>query len=126
MTIKLLLLVAFTAVAVATARLGPSPRHLAVRRLLAMTLLLVSGLSVLFPELVTRLAQLLGVGRGTDLVLYAFVVVSAVTWLGIYRRITALEARITRLVRSQAIAEASHGCGPASATTSDVPEGAAA
>jgi hypothetical protein len=125
MAIKLLLLVAFTAVAVATARLGPSPRHLAVRRLLAVALLLASGLAVLFPELVTSLARLLGVGRGTDLVLYVFVVVSAVTWLGVYRRITELETRITRLVRSQAIAEASHRCGEQDAT-SDVPEGAAA
>ena len=103
MAIKLLLLLAFSALAVAAARLGPSPRHLAVRRLLATGLLLVSGLSVLFPDLVTAVARLVGVGRGTDLVLYVLVVVSAVTWLGMYRRVSDLEARLTRLVRSQAI-----------------------
>src|SRR5205085_11299075 len=103
MTIKILLIAAFSAVALATARLGPSPRHLAVRRLLAIVLLLGSGLSVLFPDLVTSLAHLVGVGRGTDLVLYVFVVVSAVAWLGVYRRITELETRMTRLVRAQAL-----------------------
>ena len=108
MAIKLLLLLAFSALAVTAARLGPSPRHLAVRRLLATGLLLVSGLSVLFPDLVTAVAHLVGVGRGTDLVLYVLVVVSAVTWLGMYRRVSDLEARLTRLVRSHAIAAPLH------------------
>ena len=103
MAIKFLLLAAFAALAVAAARLGPSPRHLALRRLLATGLLMVSGLSVLFPGLVTDLARLVGVGRGTDLVLYVLVVVSAVTWLGMYRRVSDLEARLTRLVRFQAL-----------------------
>jgi hypothetical protein len=103
MAIKLLLLVAFGAVALAAARLGPSPRHLAVRRLVAIALLLLSSLSVLFPGLVTDVAREVGVGRGTDLVLYGFVVVSAVTWLGMYRRVSELESRLTRLVRAQAL-----------------------
>ncbi|MDX6326140.1 MAG: small rane protein [Nocardioidaceae bacterium] len=103
MAIKLLLLVAFSGLALTAARLGPSPRHLAVRRLLATGLLLASALSVLFPDLVTAVARLVGVGRGTDLVLYVLVVVSAVTWLGMYRRVSDLESRLTRLVRSQAL-----------------------
>lgn len=106
MAIKLLLLAAFTGVALLTARLGPSPRHLAVRRMLATVLGVSAALSVLFPDLVTALAHLLGVGRGTDLLLYAFVVVSTVTWLSVYRRLVELEDRITRLVRSQALADA--------------------
>jgi small membrane protein len=108
MAIKLLLLLSFAGLAVAAARLGPSPRHLAVRRLLGTALLVVSGVAVLFPTLVTDLARALGVGRGTDLVLYVFVVVSAVTWLGMYRRVTELEGRLTRLVRSQALATPEH------------------
>src|SRR3954449_627921 len=99
MAIKLLLLLAFSALAVTAARLGPSPRHLAVRRLLATGLLVVSCLSVLFPNLVTDLARSLGVGRGTDLVLYVLVVVSGTTWLGMYRRVSELETRLTRLIR---------------------------
>lgn len=108
MAIKLLLLAAFGALAVAAARLGPSPRHLALRRLSATALMVVSGLSVLFPGLVTDVARLLGVGRGTDLVLYVLVVVSAVSWLGMYRRINDLESRITLLIRAQALSTPVH------------------
>lgn len=132
MAIKLLLLAAFVALAVAAARLGPSPHHLALRRLLATGLLVVSGLSVLFPGLVTDLARLVGVGRGTDLVLYVLVVVSAVTWLGMYRRVSDLEARLTRLVRFQALstpaypdAGATPGVpGPANDAANDLGRGA--
>jgi small membrane protein len=106
MIIKVLLLAGFALVALAAARMGPSPRHLAVRRLVAMALLSTAAAAVLLPDLVTQLAQLVGVGRGTDLVLYLFVVASAVVWLGIYRRFTEMDARITQLVRSQALAEA--------------------
>jgi hypothetical protein len=120
MAIKVLLLLAFGTLALTAARLGPSPRHLAVRRLLATGLLLVSGLSVLFPDLVTAVARLVGVGRGTDLVLYVFVVVSAVTWLGMYRRVSDLETRLTRLIRSQALSNPSY---PDTEPLSGVPEG---
>jgi small membrane protein len=106
MTIKILLLAAFVVLAVAAARLGPSPRHLAVRRLLATGLLLAAVVAVLHPDSVTAVAHRVGVGRGTDLVLYVLVVVSAMTWLGMYRRLSELEARLTRLVRFQALAEA--------------------
>jgi hypothetical protein len=106
MTIKILLLAAFVVLSVAAARLGPSPRHLAVRRLLGTGLLLAAVVAVLHPDSVTAVAHRVGVGRGTDLVLYALVVVSAMTWLGMYRRLSELEARLTRLVRFQALAEA--------------------
>jgi small membrane protein len=106
MIIQLLLLAGFGAVSLAAARMGPSPRHLAVRRLSAMALLAAAAMAVLFPDLVTQLAHVVGVGRGTDLVLYLFVVASAVVWLGVYRRFTEMDARMTQLVRALALAEA--------------------
>ena len=102
-----MLLAAFALLAVAAARLGPSPRHLAVRRLMATGLLLVSAGAVLFPEAVSAVARSVGVGRGTDLVLYVLVVVSAVVWLSMYRRLNEVEARHAQLVRFYALAEAS-------------------
>lgn len=107
MTIKILLLVAFAALALVAVRVDPSPGHLAVRRLLVATLLVVSALAVLFPDLVNELAHAVGVGRGADLVLYGLVVVSAMSWLGIYRRISEADARLAALVRAQALADAS-------------------
>jgi hypothetical protein len=106
MTIKVLLLAAFVLLSVAAARLGPSPRHLAVRRLGVTGLLLVAAAAVLRPDWVTAVAHRVGVGRGTDLVLYVLVVVSAMTWLAMYRRVSELEARLTRFVRFQALTDA--------------------
>jgi hypothetical protein len=120
MTIKLLLLAGFAMVALAAARTGPSPRHLAVRRLVALALLGTAGLAVLFPDLVTWLAQLVGVGRGTDLVLYLFVIASAVVWLGVYRRFAEMDTRITQLVRSLALAEAARTGDPSGVATREV------
>ena len=104
--IKVLLLVSFAGVALAAARLGPSPRHLLLRRAAVVASFVAVGVAVLFPDMVTALANLVGVGRGTDLVLYALVVVSVAVWLGVYRRIVDMESRIAHLVRAQALAVA--------------------
>jgi hypothetical protein len=110
--IKLLLLAAFVALALVAARTTPSPGFLAVRRIFIMGALVTSAWAVVFPDTVTAAARLVGVGRGTDLVLYVFIVVAIVGWLGSYRRLLDLERRLTQLVRSQAIAEASRQSPP--------------
>lgn len=112
MTIKILLLLALVALAYGAVRVNPSPGHLAVRRMLVTGLVVMSGLAVLFPDSVTQVAHAVGVGRGADLVLYALVVVSAMSWLGVYRRINELDARVAELVRAQALAEAIGEPGP--------------
>jgi len=117
MIIQVLLLLATVGLAVVAARSTPSPGHLAVRRVLIMGAVLVSALSVLFPDAVTRAARLVGVGRGTDLVLYLFIVVAVLGWLGTHRRLTELDDRLAQVVRSQALAEATRGDVPTSDTT---------
>jgi hypothetical protein len=75
----------------------------AVRRLLS-TLMAVSGiLTVLFPDSLTWLANRLGVGRGTDLLLYGLVVAFLFTTFALYRRLRQLEERIVHLTRELAI-----------------------
>jgi hypothetical protein len=106
MIIKLILLAALSGLALAAVRVNPSPAHLALRRLVVVALLVTSGLAVLFPDGVTQVAHAVGVGRGADLVLYTLVVVSAMSWLGVYRRINELDERIAELVREQAVAGA--------------------
>jgi small membrane protein len=106
MMIKVVLLAAL-AVILASAVRSRSPRHLALRRMAAALLAVGGALAVLFPEAVTSVAHVVGVGRGTDLVLYLFVVASTFTWLGLNRRLLELENRLARLVRAQALAEAS-------------------
>ena len=81
-------------------------RQLAVRRLLIIAFALFAVLAVLFPSLLSRAANLLGVGRGTDLLLYATVIVL----LGVIAvqevRAKNEEKRTTYLARRMAIEEA--------------------
>lgn len=51
----------------------------------------------------TRVAHLLGVGRGTDLVLYLLVVAVTLLALNTYLRFRAVERRLTELARDAAL-----------------------
>ena len=64
---------------------------------------LTGALVTLFPNFLTHLAALVGVGRGTDLLLYFFIVATFFSVLVLYSKISKLERHQTRLVRSQAI-----------------------
>ena len=77
--------------------------QLAIRRIAASGFLVVGALSVLFPQLTTFLANLVGVGRGTDLLLYILVVAFLFATIGLHQRIHTLEGRLTDLGREVAI-----------------------
>ena len=79
--------------------------RLAVTR--AGSLLLAFGwaAAVLFPDGVTWVANLVGVGRGTDLVLYVTVVAFMFATVLQQRRNRELESRITALTRAHALVE---------------------
>ena len=103
MIIQILLICAFALIALAAARSGPSATHLAYRRILAAALLLTAAVAVLFPDILQWMAELVGVTRGTDLLLYTFVVASVVVWLRLYRKLAEIEDRIVRLTRALAL-----------------------
>lgn len=75
-------------------------------RLLGMLLLSVAWFSILLPEYTTRAANLLGVGRGTDLIFYFFGVFTLFALIVLYTHIRALNRQLTALVRHQAIRDA--------------------
>lgn len=81
-------------------------RQLAVRRLLILGFALFAVAAVVSPRLLTRVAHLVGVGRGADLLLYATVIVL----LGVIAlqeaRAKAAEKRTTYLARRLALDEA--------------------
>jgi hypothetical protein len=106
MVIKVLLLVGIVLFCVLAIRGRASVRHVAVRRLMALLILVFGGVAVLFPGLVTWAAHEVGVGRGTDLVLYVLVVTFLLTTATLLRRITDLERRYVDLARHAAIQEA--------------------
>jgi hypothetical protein len=105
--IQLLLIVVVVFIAVRLLR-GRGARTQAVRRL---GLVLFAGLavwSILFPSVWNQIAKLVGVGRGTDMVLYALVVAFLSFTLTTYVRFRDLEARYTKLARRLALDEAVH------------------
>ena len=71
---------------------------------IGFSLFMVFGvLAVLFPNEVTALANLLQVGRGTDLLLYGLVVAFGFATINTYLRFKELELRYAKLVRAVAI-----------------------
>ena len=103
--IQLLLIVAVVAIAARLLR-GRGARTQAVRRLGLLLFAAFAVWSILFPSVWNRIAKLVGVGRGTDMVLYALVVAFLSFTLTTYVRFRDFEARYTKLARRQALDEA--------------------
>lgn len=107
--IKVILLVAIIAVTVMLTRSTTGARHQAVRRLFLVGFVVLAAMAVLFPGMLTQVAQAVGVGRGADLLLYGL----TVTFLGYvaasYRRMRQLEQQNTVLARHLALRTAVQG-----------------
>src|SRR5690554_4336766 len=100
-------ILAVVAIVVAAAFMlrGGGARHQAIRRILMLVFIVAAASSVFFPQIWTFLANLVGVGRGADLLLYFMVL----TFLGFvastYRRFRHLEDDVTELARQLALAQ---------------------
>ena len=114
MIIKILLLLSLLVAALLAYRSPLSSRNAALRRLFALGLFLFGGLAIFNPTLVTTIAQRIGVGRGTDLLVYFLAVASLLGWLSLWRRIFELEQRLVLRVSST---RRSIGCRRASPCT---------
>ena len=116
-----LLLVLGIVVIVAWLFVKRGAKQLAVRRLLIIAFAVFAVAAVLFPGMLTRAANLVGVGRGADLLLYATVLV-LLGFLALQEaRTKAAEKRTTYLARRLALDEAEqpaqfreHALGPRS------------
>ena len=82
---------------------GGGARHQAIRRILLVLFVLGAAVSVFFPQLLTAVAHLVGIGRGTDLLLYILVVAFLGFAATTYRRSRQLENQITELARQIAL-----------------------
>ena len=109
--VQLLLIVA----AVGTAVLGLRSRAThgvnAWKKLLFSALMLVVVIAVISPTLVTRAANLVGVGRGTDLVLYILAVAFGFYVVNQYLRGQDAREELHRLARRIALVEAAERYG---------------
>lgn len=117
MVIKLILISCLLFLAWLMFRGPGSTTQVAWRRISVVLVAAAGMVTVAFPDILTWVAQLVGVGRGTDLLLYGYVVFSLFLIIGLYQRTTRLEQRMTRMVRDVALRTASgdHGRGPAEA-----------
>lgn len=106
MWIQLLLITAIVVLGAVVMRRTGADSHLAIRRIFMMLFVLVAILSVLFPQWLTWVARLIGVGRGTDLLLYGFVLMFLVFVYTQYRRNVTLQRQLTLLARKIALVEA--------------------
>lgn len=101
--VTLPILVAFViGTAVATARRRLTPRLGTAW----MLLWLAAAVSIAVPEILVRLAQLLGIGRGADLVLYVSILGTFVAFFLTYLRFRRVEEQLTQIVRHLAILNA--------------------
>lgn len=106
MWIQILLIVAIVLLAAFMMRRTGADSHLAIRRILMALFVIAAVLSVLFPQWLTWLARLIGVGRGTDLLLYALVVMFLAFVYTQYRRNIQLQRQLTLLSRKLALLDA--------------------
>lgn len=101
--IKALLIIAFVLFTVVIMRSERSARTQAFRTLALLVFLAVAIIAVLFPSLINDLATSVGVGRGADLLLYAFIIVFIGNSLTTARKRRAQDEQITELARKVAL-----------------------
>ncbi len=106
MIIKALLVLALGGAAVMLVRGRPTALNLLVRR--GLTLAVIAGgiVAVLVPSALTAVAKAVGVGRGTDLVLYILSVTFLFVTISLYLRLGQQHDRQVELARRFAIMEA--------------------
>jgi hypothetical protein len=74
--------------------------------LLEAIIWLSASIAVLQPNLTIQIANLIGIGRGADLVLYLLVLGNLFAWFFFYRKMQKQESEITELVRQFALRDA--------------------
>lgn len=78
-------------------------------RLLRLVVWVLAAVAIATPNVVQRIATLVGIGRGADIILYGFVLCFLFTSFYFYSRTVRLQRQITLLVRHLAIQEAQQG-----------------
>lgn len=105
MWIKVIIIAGIAGVTVALLRPRGS-RSLAIRRLAMVGFGGLFAASVIFPSVWSTMADVVGVGRGTDLLLYLFILVMLAFVAATHLHFRGVEAQVTMLARRIALAEA--------------------
>jgi hypothetical protein len=84
---------------------GGGARRQALRRIVMLLFIIAAASSVFFPQAWTWVANLVGIGRGADLLLYLLVLIFVGFVATTYRRFRQLESQQTQLARKIALLE---------------------
>jgi hypothetical protein len=93
------------------------PFHIVI----VFAVLAVAALAVIFPDLTAEAAQLVGVGRGVDLVTYLVEIGTLFVLMHYYTKFVEVERRMTELVREVAILRAELDRATSAASGADQP-----
>lgn len=104
--VQIVLFLAVAFISLVLMRGGSNARYLAIRRIMLILFAGVATISLFFPVYLTRVANIFGIGRGTDLVLYALTVSVLVYMATTHQRSRNLETSLTLLARRIALDEA--------------------
>ena len=80
-------------------------RHI-LSRLMMITISFLGMVFVLFPSLSNKLAEIVGVGRGADLIIYLFMVFSFLFGIFLYAKIRKIQQDQTEIIKAMAIQQA--------------------
>jgi small membrane protein len=117
--VQVLLLLALLGVLLILVRRGQTVRIRAFKRLAFLAFLAATVFAILQPRDVTWVANRVGVGRGTDLLLYCLAMAFFAWAVNTYVRFRNLEARFAELVRAVALQSAEAPVGQAVPPTAE-------
>lgn len=106
MWIQLILVVGVVLIGLFLTKSSATDSHLALRRLALFALLLAAIVLILVPQWLSWIAHLVGIGRGTDLLLYASVLAFLVYVTSEYKRNARINRSMTSLARELALTQA--------------------
>lgn len=101
--IKILIITALAGFGIVLFLPARGSRGSAIRRLTIIFFIFLAALAVVFPNFLSGIASFLGIGRGTDLLLYAFIMVLIGQMLSQSRQRRIQEQKVTKLARLEAI-----------------------
>lgn len=78
-------------------------------RIILLTVLTTGILFVCFPDITSHLANLVGVGRGTDLLFYISLISMCFILMVFYAKIREMSQHITRLIREESLRQVRKG-----------------
>lgn len=82
-----------------------------IERIITLFILIGGTLFVIYPDLSTKLANLVGIGRGADFVFYVFIFFAAFQFITLSTRLRRIDRKTTLLIRKIALSSPKYGKG---------------